>query len=80
MKLLLTFLFIKDCSNADLSASPVCQSTRTTSTDPSTKDVNLQTWMCSNSTSAALYDYFPFVCVQVYYYNSKKNGNILLLF
>ncbi|CAF3969923.1 unnamed protein product [Adineta steineri] len=54
-----------NCDSSDLSASPVCNSVRTTTSYSSAVDESLQTWNCSNSTSAALYDYFPFVCVQL---------------
>ncbi|CAF1196266.1 unnamed protein product [Adineta ricciae] len=55
----------QDCSDADISASPLCPSGRTTSSDSlAQQNLNLQKWNCSNSTTAATFDYFPFVCVQ----------------
>ncbi|CAF0790398.1 unnamed protein product [Rotaria sordida] len=53
-----------DCEDSDLEVSPICKSIRTTASYASANQLSFQTWNCSNSTSAALYDYFPFVCVQ----------------
>ncbi|UJR35492.1 hypothetical protein I4U23_028246 [Adineta vaga] len=53
-----------DCSDDDLRVSPVCQSVRT-SRSSTLKEESLAKWNCSNTTTAALYDYFPFVCVQL---------------
>ncbi|CAF2761704.1 unnamed protein product [Rotaria sp. Silwood2] len=53
-----------DCKDSDLSVSPICKSVRTDASYTSARELSFQTWKCSNSTSAALYDYFPFVCVQ----------------
>ncbi|CAF0760543.1 unnamed protein product [Rotaria sp. Silwood1] len=53
-----------DCKDFDLTVSPICKSRQTTASYASATLLNFQTWNCSNSTSAAAYDYFPFVCVQ----------------
>ncbi|CAF3412501.1 unnamed protein product [Rotaria socialis] len=53
-----------DCTASDLTASPICNSIRTTTSYAYVTDPSSETWNCTNNASAALYDYFPFVCVQ----------------
>ncbi|CAM4761114.1 unnamed protein product [Rotaria magnacalcarata] len=53
-----------DCTTSDLAASPTCNSIRTITSYAYVTEPSSETWNCSNNVSAALYDYFPFVCVQ----------------